>query len=109
MKRIYVIVPKKLNTKPRMRVTAGYAIAQAHHATVKATKKFRLSENTTVVVLQVADERLLVRTAVRLNKARVRFYMYLDSVSARDNQWAYTAIVTEPREKLKCLFRKKLW
>jgi len=110
MKRIYVIVPKKLNTKPAMKVTAGYAMAQVHHATVKASKRLKLSENTTVIVLQVANEKSLVETASRLQESHIAFQMYLDLVSARSNQPAFTGIVTaEVEGKPKCLARKKLW
>lgn len=110
MKRIYVIVPKKLDTKPAMKVTAGYAMAQVHHATVKAAKRLKLSENMTVIVLQVANEKSLVQTASRLHESHIYFQMYLDLVSARNNQPAFTGIVTtEVNEKPKCLSRKKLW
>lgn len=109
-KRIYVIVPKKLNTKPPMKVNSGYAIAQAHHATVRATRDFKLSPYETVIVLQVPDTRSLIRLSNRMAKDNVKHIIYADTVSRRKNVVHCTAIVTnELDEQPKCLRRKKLW
>lgn len=109
-KRIYVIVAKKLKTKPPMKVEPGYAISQAHHATVMATKRFDLSPWWIVITLQVADTRELKKLASSLHNEKIPFVIYPDMVSRRNDQECVTAIVTTGVVgKPKCLKRKRLW
>lgn len=109
MKRIYVIVPKKLRTKPPVTVGCGFAMAQIHHATVKAAKRFKLDHRAAVIVLEVPNTTALERLSLDLTTARIKFDAYWEQ-SDRFHGTAMTALVTNMQtKKLKQLSKLKLW
>lgn len=93
MKRIYVVVPRTLRTTPRVKVTCGYAAAQIHHATVKAAKRFKLSELAAVVVLQVPDTASFERLSMKLTTAGIKHDLYWETGNLFKGK-ALTALVT---------------
>lgn len=109
MKRIYVIVPKKLRSKPPVTVGCGFGMAQIHHATVKAAKRFKLSHRSAVVVLQVSNTTALERTVMLLTKSKIKFDAYWE-LSDRFKGQVMTCLVTnEQKKRLKILNDYKLW
>jgi hypothetical protein len=108
MKRIYIILPRKIDSKPPLMLTCGIAMAQIHHASIKASKSFNISVEDTVVILQVPGSMDLLDLSNELFVKGIRFAEYWEE-SVLFEGIELTAVVTEPTERLEMLDHLPLW
>lgn len=84
-------------------------MAQVHHATVLACKRFKLSEEVAVVILQVPDTKALKKLYEKIAAKHIRISVYWEKSNLFKGE-AITALVTsvQPR-KMKIFSKLKLW
>ena len=108
MKRTYVIVPRKIDSKPPLTLSCGFAMAQIHHATAKAAKRFDINPDEIAIVLEVPDGRALFELSDELFLKGIRFIEYWEESHLFEGK-ELTALVTEPSDVLESLSQVGLW
>lgn len=103
--KVYIIVPKTVDSKPPLTLSCGFAMAQIAHASMKAGHSFEHS----VIILEVSGSKELKETRTKLLQSGVWVESYWEDSDLFTGK-VLTAIVVDPVDTTPDVLKDlKLW